>query len=475
MTAAVDVVVVGAGPVGLLAGLLAQEAGLRVRVLDRASGPCTHSRAIGIHPPALEILAGLAGPGRPGRPGRQGRTLADAFVEEGIRVRRGHAMAGPGRHLGSLDFGLLDPPWSFVLTLPQHRTERILEEALQLQAPGALVRSTSVTAIGRSPAGGVDVTAVGPEGEELRFAAAFVLGCDGKRSTLREALGLGFEGGPYPHRYLMGDFRMAQPPGSAPDPEADPRPGPGGWLPDEAAIYLAREGLVESFPLEAGVRRWVIQRGTSGEPGEPGAQGAPGEQGAVDGGPGVAVGRGVVPDTAADHHLAELIATVGSRTGIVLAREDCRMVSAFGVERYHATRVWKDRVVLLGDAAHVVSPIGGQGMNLGWIHAREAVDAIRSVLREGIPESRAAAAFEGRVQRRARQVARRAEQNMRLGHRPPRGSGMLHHARALLVRFLLKSPWRRDMARRFTMQGLGAGQAGGSGLDAPADPVSLRR
>jgi len=450
VTAAVDVVVVGAGPVGLLAGLLAQEAGFRVRVLDRASGPCTHSRAIGIHPPALQILAGLAGPDRPGRPGRTGRpgrpggTLADAFVEEGIQVRRGHALAGPGRHLGSLDFGLLDPPWSFVLTLPQHRTERILEEALQLQAPGALVRSTSVTAIRRSATGGVDVTAVGPEGEEQRFAAAFVLGCDGKRSTLREALGLGFKGGPYPHRYLMGDFRMAEPRGSDPGPAGDPRPGLGGVLPDEAAIYLAREGLVESFPLEAGVRRWVIQ-------------------------------RGVPPDTAADHHLEELIATVGSRTGNVLAREDCRMVSAFGVERYHATRVWKDRVVLLGDAAHVVSPIGGQGMNLGWIHAREAVDAIRSVLREGVRESRAAAAFEARVQRRARQVAGRAEQNMRLGHRPPRGSGMLHHARALLVRFLLRSPWRRDMARRFTMQGLGAGKAERSGLDAPVDPVSLRR
>jgi len=458
VTEAVDVVVVGAGPVGLLAGLLAQEAGLRVRVLDRASGPCTHSRAIGIHPPALQILAGLAGPGRPGWPGG---TLADAFVEEGIRVRRGHALAGPGRHLGSLDFGLLDPPWSFVLTLPQHRTERILEEALQLQAPGALIRSTSVTAIRRSEAGGVDVTAVGSDGEEQRFAAAFVLGCDGKRSTLREALGLEFKGGPYPHRYLMGDFRMAEPRGSDPDPEAstagaggdagasrgpagDPLQGLGGVPPDEAAIYLARDGLVESFPLEAGVRRWVIQ-------------------------------RGVPPDTADDHYLEELIATVGSRTGNVLAREDCRMVSAFGVERYHATRVWKDRVVLLGDAAHVVSPIGGQGMNLGWIHAREAVDAIRSVLREGVPESRVAATFEARVQRRAREVARRAEQNMRLGHRPPRGSGMLHHARALLVRILLKSPWRRDMARRFTMQGLGAGKAERSGLDAPADPVSLRR
>jgi 2-polyprenyl-6-methoxyphenol hydroxylase-like FAD-dependent oxidoreductase len=366
--APLDVVVVGAGPVGLLAGLLAHDAGLRVRVLDRAPGPCTHSRAIGIHPPALTIMARLPGP--------EGscRTLADVFVEAGIRVCRGHALAGPGRHLGSLDFRMLEPPWSFVLTLPQHRTERILEDALRLHAPGVLVRSTSVTGIRRSATGGMELAAVGPEGKEERFAADYVLGCDGKRSILREKLGIGFEGGPYPHRYLMGDFRILEPrPGSD-----GVSPGRGGVRPDEAAIYLAREGLVESFPLEAGVRRWVIQRG--------GGVDAGGGASPVDGArtdAGTVAGAGAD----ADQHLAELIATVRSRTGAVLAPEACRMISAFGVERYHATRVWQDRVVLLGDAAHVVSPIGGQGMNLGWIHAREAVEAIRGVLHEGVPES----------------------------------------------------------------------------------------
>jgi 2-polyprenyl-6-methoxyphenol hydroxylase-like FAD-dependent oxidoreductase len=139
-----DLVIVGGGPVGLVAGLLAHDAGLRFRVLERDPAPRRHSRAIGIHPPALGLLDRLG--------------VADPLVQEGTPIRRGHALAGPERVLGSLDFGLLPPPWPFILTLPQWRTEQILEARLEEVAPGALRRGVTVTGFagdrGQTPGAG---------------------------------------------------------------------------------------------------------------------------------------------------------------------------------------------------------------------------------------------------------------------------------------------------------------------------------
>jgi len=423
-----DVVVVGAGPVGLLAGLLAHDAGLRVLVLDREPGTCTHSRAIGIHPPALGIFDTVPWTGGAGT---ASETLADVLVDAGVRVRRGHGFAGPDRRLGTLDFGLLDPPWNFILMLPQWRTEALLQEALLARGPDRLRRGVTVTGV--TP----DATSTPQERppQERRIAvetldasgvrgtvhARFVLACDGKRSTVRSALGIDFPGEPYPHRYFMGDFTIDGGEALPPVPEFD------------AAIYVAKGGLVESFPLEAGVRRWVVQRvpGGRGEAAEPDAA-----------------------DAADAHRIQTLAGIVATRTGVSLDPEGCRMISAFGVERFLADRVWQDGVILVGDSAHVVSPIGGQGMNLGWMHARAAVDGVAAVLRGEVTEARARATFRVRVRRRARQVMRRAEQNMTLGHRPPGGSALLQSLRAGVVRILLHSPLRPFIARRFTMHGL---------------------
>jgi len=433
-----DLVVVGAGPVGLLAGLLAHDAGLRVLVLDREPETCTHSRAIGIHPPALRIFDSVPWTGGAGSGSGSGvgpETLADVLVDAGVRVRRGHGFAGPDRRLGTLDFGLLDPPWNFILMLPQWRTEALLQEALLARSPDRLRRGVTVTGVTpdagstpevrppevrRPPERRIAVETLDASGVRGTVHARFVLACDGKRSTVRNALGVAFRGEPYPHRYFMGDFTIDEGAALPPVPEFD------------AAIFVAKGGLVESCPLEAGVRRWVVQRvpGGRGEAAEPDA------------------------DTADAHRIRALAGIVAARTGVALDPEGCRMISAFGVERFLADRVWQDGVLLVGDSAHVVSPIGGQGMNLGWMHAREAVDAVAAVLRGEVPEARAAGEFEAQVHRRARQVMRRAEQNMTLGHRPPGGSALLQALRAAIVRILLHSPLRRFIARRFTMHGL---------------------
>jgi 2-polyprenyl-6-methoxyphenol hydroxylase-like FAD-dependent oxidoreductase len=405
-----DLVIVGGGPVGLVAGLLAHDAGLRFRVLERDPAPRRHSRAIGIHPPALGLLDRLG--------------VADPLVQEGTPIRRGHALAGPERVLGSLDFGLLPPPWPFILTLPQWRTEQILEARLEEVAPGALRRGVTVTGFAgdrgrprepaRAPDGSTDTGVIlhteddrDPSGRTL--PARYLMACDGKSSRLRSAAGIGWKGGPYRPTYVMGDFPTAN--GAHPGVPGCTPPG------TDAAIYLHREGLVESFPLEPGVRRWVAQAGQGGEEGE--------------------------------SPLETLVRAVRERCGVRLDPAGCLMSSAFGVERYRAERFWSGPIVLAGDAAHLVSPIGGQGMNLGWLNAADAVRSLAEILAGRVPAGRAASRFEVRAGRRFREVAARAEQNMLLANR-----SSVPRLRTLGVQLLLHSPARRILARRFSMAGI---------------------
>jgi 2-polyprenyl-6-methoxyphenol hydroxylase-like FAD-dependent oxidoreductase len=365
-----DIVIVGGGPVGLLAGLCAHAAGLRFKVFERDHHRREHSRAIGIHPPSLRLIASVD------------QELADRLVSEGIRIRRGHGMAGPGRPIGSLDFSLLGPPYPYVLTLPQWRTEMLLEEALRRRSPDALER-------------GVEVAAP-PTARDARITLA----CDGRDSRMREAAGIEVKGAVYPVRYVMGDFPSC---GWPNDPE----------LKHDAFLFLTPTGLVESFPVESGARRWVAE-----------------VEGAVE------------PDP------DRLSTVVAARCGVELEPKDARMISTFQPEHRTAERFWSGTLLLCGDAAHVVTPIGGQGMNLGWLNAADAVSAAAAVVAGGDP-ARHFPAFERRARRRARRARRRGEQNMFLANRT-----RTPQLRSTILGLALRSPLRRVFARRFTMHGL---------------------
>jgi len=377
-----QVLIAGAGPVGLyLAAALLQE-GISVRVLEQREARNLHTRAIGIHPPALEALAGIG--------------VATSMVREGVRIREGLAVSG-GRTVGTMDFDAVPGDFPFVLALPQFRTEQLLEDRVVELDPGALIRGAMVTQVrddGGSVTVGVESSA---EGTHRSATASLLVAADGARSRLRAALGVPVRRTAYPDHYLMGDF------------------DDGTHFGDKAVLFLEPDGIVESFPLPGGRRRWVVRLGQPAGP------------------------------AAGPLELAEL---VRRRTGIHPDPEANSMLSAFSVRSTIASRTVTGRSVLLGDAAHEISPIGGQGMNLGWLDATELLPVVRAAL-AGRPTGRLLRDFEMRRQRAAVQARRQAEINMMLGRPlPPQLLGLRTAAIGAAAAIPAVNRWA---ARRFTM------------------------
>lgn len=390
-----DVAVVGGGPVGLLAALLSVRAGLSCVLLERNAAPRGHTRAIGIHPPALEILA------------RAG--VAEAFLSCGVRIHEGMAFASPEQTLGRLDFASLDTPYPFVLTLPQPDTETILEQALVAAAPGTVWRGWEVRSVkpAMPKAGGrwtlPEIQTHHPTKGSHTLAPRFILACDGKRSPVRESLGVRMVITPYPHRYLMGDVPLQQTRGRQMNPE-------------RAEIHLPAMGLVESFPLPGELRRWVCAVSPQEEAGG----------------------------------VASLSAILLDRAGVQVDAASITGLSAFGTERGIAAEPGAPGVLLVGDAAHVTSPIGGQGMNLGWMHAVEGVALAQAVVQGSQDPASGVLRFGERIRRRARSVIARAEFNMRLGQ-----PTMLPAFRNARIRLMLGlGVTSRKAARQFSMHDL---------------------
>src|SRR5690625_85241 len=175
-----------------------------------------------------------------------------------------------------------------------------------------------------------------------------------------------YTGRRYPDNYVMGDFRD--------------RTGLG----KDALIFLHPQGLVESFPLPEGMRRWVVKTNQFQQ----------------------------------DHVLRQLCLQVSRRLHIDLDPADSLTRSSFSVHRRIARTFARGCLCLAGDAAHVVSPIGGQGMNLGWLNAAKLASLIGSRSPENSPlTKRQAPNYTSAGKRRARRVARRAGLNVWFGRR----------------------------------------------------------
>jgi 2-polyprenyl-6-methoxyphenol hydroxylase-like FAD-dependent oxidoreductase len=300
-----DVLVVGAGPVGLALACELTRRGVACRVVDDQGGPTSpsESRALGVHARTLEVFDAMG--------------LASAVVNGGAQVGGIRAYES-GRLIAdiALDFAGLGTPYPFILTHSQGQTEQRLLERLEALGSSVAWR-TRLNGLHHDD-NGVTATLTGPDGAGSTFRAGWVVGCDGAHSAVRHRLSLAFEGVGYDERFLLADLQMT-------------------WdaARDRAHILLGPDGPIPVFPLPApGLWRLIDITGRI-ETDDP-----------------VAITR----------RFGELLARAGFGSATI---DETVWTSSFRISRRAVSSLRVGRCFLAGDAAHIHSPVGGQGMNTG--------------------------------------------------------------------------------------------------------------
>lgn len=344
-----QVLIAGAGPTGLVLALSLARRGVTIRIIDSAVGPGEHSRAMVVQARTLEFYRQL---------GFADQMIADGIVVKTIHLREA-TRSGP-RELMRLqlgDMGAGVSPYPFALTYPQDDHERFL--VARLAEIGVNVEwKTALTGFTQS-GDGVKARIAGPNGDE-EIVSQYLCGCDGAHSTVREALGFGFPGRTYEQPFFVCDCKVE-----------------GGFVRDLYA-NLGERALVLMFPVRSsGMQRLI----------------------------------GLVPPQFAH----EENVTFETIRGIVepLLGTTVSEVNWFAVYRVHhrvTEHFRSERVFILGDAAHIHSPAGGQGMNtgigdainLGWkladaLRERAAASVLDSFEQERIGFARALVATTDRA------------------------------------------------------------------------------
>ena len=315
----IDVLIVGAGPTGLVLGLWLTRMGVRVRIVDQTTEPGTTSRALAVQARTLELYDRVG--------------LAGAVVERGRKAVAANLWVS-GKKVARLpvgDIGVGLSPFPYALIFPQDEHERLLIARLG-EAGVEVERRTELS--GFEDSGGHMLARLKhPDGTETTCAASYIAGCDGAHSRVRETLKIGFQGGAYAHLFYVADVEAT-----------------GTVMNGEIHVGLDTSDFLAMFPLKAEGRARLI---------------------------------GTVREEA-EHQHENLSWNDVSRRVVEWMRINVEHVNWFSTYHVHhrvADRFRQGRAFILGDAAHIHSPVGGQGMNTGIGDAVNLAWKLAAVLR----------------------------------------------------------------------------------------------
>jgi len=307
-----EVLIVGAGPTGLIMAGLLRRMNVPCLLIESAAEPATTSRALGIQARSLELFKNLG--------------IVQEFLKVG-HIARGASLFLNGRQRFTFDFsdiGRDDTPYPFLFLLSQRETEQILTR--NLDSWGLSVERSSTLTELEQDAQFVYAQVRNADGEEEEIRASYVVGCDGSHSQVRKSLGLAFGGGAYEHEFVMADA----------DLEWD--------LPhDKLFAFVDDTGIGVCFPQnKTGLTRVLSIATPEGNE-----------------------ARQTEATTAFPATLDEVEAGLLKASHRQLKLKNPAWVTRFHVHHRAVDKFRVGRVFLCGDAAHIHSPVGAQGMNTG--------------------------------------------------------------------------------------------------------------